>query len=271
MLPPLAQLRRVGLFVRDESQKYPITQLSRLFSRSGVEMVELGAQGINRIKVEDIPLDLIISLGGDGTVIQALKQYPEIPTLAINYGNIGFLTQCDEPDLEKVLFRLLSDDYFIEERLTIEATIQGQQYRAINEITIKGIAHMTEVEVSVDQMPLKSIRGDGVIVGTPTGSTAYLMSAGSPIVTPGVSCIVLQPLNEYSFGSRAMILPGDSSITLCLRDGRANDVVIVIDGDTRLPFEVGELVTIHRAKTPARLVALDPAYFFKNLHERLPR
>ena len=73
MLPPLTQLRRVGLFVRDESQKYPITQLSRLFSRSGVEMVELGAQGINRIKVEEIPLDLIISLGGDGTVIQALK------------------------------------------------------------------------------------------------------------------------------------------------------------------------------------------------------
>lgn len=259
----MLDLKRVGLFVRDHEQDYPAASMAKLFGRFGVDFVADAAMA------ESGSLDLVLALGGDGTVLRALVAHPDTPVLAVNYGTIGFLTQSDRQDLEKVLVRLLSDDFFIEDRLTLEIRHEGIVYRSINEMVLRGASHMIEVQVHIDGRLVRTPRGDGVIVGTPTGSTAYLMSTGAPIVVPDVDCIVLNPLNEYSFSSRSIILPGSSHIRLTVDAGRETDVGIAIDGETRIPLKDGDSVEIVRSDKPARLVCFESDYFFRNLKERL--
>jgi NAD+ kinase len=259
----MLDLKRVGLFVRDDEQDYPAASMAKLFNKVGVDFVSDASQA------EPGSLDLVLALGGDGTVLRALVAHPDTPVLAVNYGNVGFLTQSDRDQLDKVLVRLLSDEYFIEDRLTLEIRYGDQVYRSINEVVLRGASHMIEVQVHIDGRLIHTPRGDGVIVGTPTGSTAYLLSTGAPIVVPDVDCIVLNPLNEYSFSSRSIILPGSSHIRLTVDACRESDVGIAIDGDTRIPLSDGDSIEIVRSQKPARLVCFESDYFFRNLKERL--
>ena len=257
---PLSALRRVALITRDDEQEYPAEQIRARLAEVGAELVEgAGIEGV----------DLVVALGGDGTVLRALVAYPQAPTLAVNFGRVGFLTQCDRDGLEAVLSRVVRGEYFVEERLALEVRRGEQRARCINEVVWKGIAHISEVSLWVDGYHVHTSRGDGLIVGTPTGTTAYLMSTGAPIVTPGVSCLIANPLNEYSFSSRPLIFPGDASLEVRVEECRAQDLVLVIDGGERLPLEVGERVEVSRAADPTLLVAFEPSYFFRNLRERL--
>ena len=258
----MLDLKHVGLFLRDDVQEYPSTNLERLFRRAGIKL-EVDARNVAA------DYDLVIALGGDGTVMRALTAYPEAPVLAVNYGNVGFLTQSDREDLEKVIVRLLSDDYFIEDRLTLEVQHAGQVYRCINEMVIKGASHMIEIGMHINGRLVHTPRGDGVIVGTPTGSTAYLLSTGAPLVVPDVDCIVLQPLNEYSFSSRAIILPGSAEVRLAVNFGREKQVSMVVDGMPQVSISDGDDIVLTRSPTPARLVCFESDYFFRNLKERL--
>ena len=128
---------------------------------------------------------------------------------------------------------------------------------------------MTELDMYVDGHFVHTMRGDGLIVGTPTGSTAYLMSTGAPLVAPSVDCLIASPLNEYSFSSRPMILSGQSKVKIILKESHYQDVVVVIDGGERLPLHQDEYLVISKSVQPAFLVAFEPQYFFKNLKQRL--
>jgi len=258
----MLDLKRVGLFLRDDVQDFPCDGIAKLFGRAGIELVRDARQ-----RAEN--LDLVIALGGDGTVLRALGTYPAAPVLAVNYGNVGFLTQSDREDIDKVLVRLLSDDYFIEERLTLEIRHRDRVYRSINEAVIKGSSHMIEVATFINDRLVHSPRGDGIIVGTPTGSTAYLLSTGAPLVVPDVDCIVLKPLNEYSISSRTIILAGSVRLRFEVDFGRETDVFMVIDGAHRIRLEDGDSIEITRSEAPARLVCFESDYFFRNLKERL--
>ncbi len=258
----MLELKRVGLFVRDDVQEFPGDGIAKLFSRAAIELIRDA-----RDRTEN--LDLVIALGGDGTVLRALGLYPNVPVLAVNYGSVGFLTQSHREELEKVLVRLLSDDYFIEERLTLEITHRGETYRSINEAVIKSAAHMIEVSTYINDRLVYTPRGDGIIVGTPTGSTAYLLSTGAPLVVPDVDCIVVKPLNEYSISSRTIILPGETRLRMTVDFGRETDVTMVVDGAHRITLEDGDEISIARSDKPARLVCFESDYFFRNLKERL--
>ncbi len=258
----MLDLKRIGLFTRDEEQDYRVDAMARLFERAGIELVKQAEAG-------DPNLDLVMSLGGDGTVLRALGAHPGVPILAVNFGNIGFLTQCDRDDLERVLVRLLSDDYHVGERLTLEVEHRGVRSYCINELVLKGATTMVSVGIRINGRLVHTPRGDGVIVGTPTGSTAYLLSTGAPIVTPDVDCIVLKPLNEYSFSSRSIILPGSAEVLLRVEQGREGDMGISIDGGERQPVSIGDEITVGRGEIPARLVYFQDDYFFRNLKERL--
>lgn len=261
-LPAMLDLKRIGLFTRDAEQDYRVESMSRLFARAGIELVPDAVRG-------DPDLDLVMSLGGDGTVLRALRTHPGVPVLAVNFGTVGFLTQCDRDDLDRVLVRLLADDYHVEERLTLQIEHDGVTSRCINELVIKGGTSMVSVRISINGRVVHTPRGDGVIVGTPTGSTAYLLSTGAPVVTPDVDCIILKPLNEYSFSSRTIILPGSAEVRLDIEEGRKDDVGLVIDGGNRIPVDPGDTVLVRRAELPARLVYFEADYFFRNLKERL--
>jgi NAD+ kinase len=128
---------------------------------------------------------------------------------------------------------------------------------------------MNELTLSIDGDSVHTLRGDGIIIGTPTGSTAYLMSTGAPLVTPGVSCIIASPLNEYRFSSRPMILPGEAYLTVSVDHARPQDLMLIIDGEDPIPLERGAQVGIKRSALPTLLMAFEPQFFFRNLRERL--
>ena len=264
--PPLKRLQCVALITRDHAQYFPRNELKTLLADDGVQLVEGGGhQGV----------DAVIAMGGDGTVLKALSAYPLSPTLAINFGRVGFLTQGDREDLEPMVKRVLNGEYFIEQRLAIEVSVTSPQAeqrparRCINEVVFKGIAHMNELTLSIDGDSVHTLRGDGIIIGTPTGSTAYLMSTGAPLVTPGVSCIIASPLNEYRFSSRPMILPGEAQLTVNVDHARPRDLMLIIDGEEPIPLEQGARVSIRRSSHPTLLMAFEPQFFFRNLRERL--
>ncbi len=263
MVGPMLDLRRIGLFTRDTEQDYRLGSLAKLFRRTGIELIE------DASTVEVDSLDLVIALGGDGTVLRALGAHPGTPVLAINYGQVGFLTQANREHLDNLLVRLLSDDYQIEERLTLSVSHRGRTYRAINEMVVKGVSHMVEVAININGRKVHQPRGDGLIVGTPTGSTGYLLSTGAPIVVPDVDCILVKPLNEYSFSQRSIIVPGSARIEVTVLPGREPDIGLVVDGGERIPVAPGDIVEIGRSPVPARLVYFDDDYFFRNLRERL--
>ena len=264
--PPVNEIRKIALITRGDEQPYPREQLARQLGPHGIELLE--GPGHEEI-------DLVLALGGDGTVLRSISAYPHAPTLAVNFGRVGFLTQCDREELETALSRVLNKEYFIEERLALQVVHRASDggslgsWRCINEVVFKGLIHMNELTLSVDQRYIHTTRGDGLIVGTPTGSTAYLMSAGAPLVTPGVSCIIANPLNEYRFSSRAIILPGEAELRVSVQHCRPKDLMMIIDGEPPHMLDRGDEVIIDRAKSPTLLVAFEPQFFFRNLKERL--
>ena len=176
--PALKTLKRVALIRRDQVQRYPGAALSDLLAPEGVELVE--GEG-------HADVDLVIAMGGDGTVLQALSAYPAQPTLAINFGRVGFLTQGDREDLVPLVQRLLRGDYFIEHRLAIEVSVRAPDgtistpRRCINEVVLKGIAHINEITLSIDGDAVHTCRGDGIIIGIEALASIKLNCAGSSI------------------------------------------------------------------------------------------
>lgn len=259
----MLDLKRIGIFTRDDEQDYRLDNMRRLFARAHIELVEDARRHPAGC------FDLIFAMGGDGTVLQALTCHPSTPVLAVNFGTVGFLTAAERGDLDHVLVRLLSDDYLIEERLTLQVNYRDQAVRCINEVVIKGTTRLVAVSVTINGKRVHTPRGDGIIVGTATGSTAYLMSTGAPVVSPEVDCIIVQPLNEYSFSSRGLILPGTAEVRLKVEPSRETDIIMSVDGGEVVKLETGDEVVLSRSSSPVRLVYFDQDTFFGNLKGRL--
>ena len=258
------QLKTVGVLLRDPSQEFPIEQMERLLGRVGAKIHFLNS-GPPKEK-----LDLVIAMGGDGTVLQALEMLPECPVLAINFGTVGFLTAGDSHDLEGLLSRLLENDFVVSARLLLRCEYQGKTAHAVNEVVLRSTLGMIQVEVFVNEARIRTIRGDGVIVGTPTGSTGYLLSTGAPVVMPDVNCFILDGINEYNFSSRALILPPESSIRLHIPSLRSDqEVILMVDGKQRGNLKAGEEAILSQWGHRARLIFFDKNYFFHNLSSRL--
>ena len=264
MVGPMRELQRIGLFTQDAQLDNRFDFAHKAFVRANIELIQLSAHS------NPGDLDLIIALGGDGTVLRALATHPGTPVLAVNFGHLGFLTASDRKELDKVVVRLLNDDYFVEERLTLHVQHGRRTHRCVNEVVIKGTSHMIQVSITVDGQMVREVRGDGIIVGTPTGSTGYLLSTGAPIVMPQVDCIMINSLNEYSFSSRPLVLPGNARITLRIEpESLRSEVLLVPDGAQRSSVRAGDAVEIQSSDVPARLVFFDRGYFFRNLKGRL--
>ncbi len=260
----MLELKAVGVLLRDPKQPFPLDFLQQVFGKVG-STVHVLNEGL-----PEQPLDLIIAMGGDGTVLQALDLQPDCPVLAINYGTVGFLTAGDRNELEQLVERLIRDDYIISERIQLRCEYEGGTTNVINEVVLRSLWRMVDVDVFVNDAKIRTIRGDGVIVGTPTGSTGYLLSTGAPIVMPDVNCFVLDGINEYNFSSRALILPPDTHIRLHLVSGSPEqEVYMYIDGNKVKSVGPGEEIHLSRSERTARLIFFDENYFFHNLSSRL--
>jgi NAD+ kinase len=240
--------------------------------RAGVQVVvdENLAGALPKIKsaaIDKMKVDLIVTLGGDGTILRTLQQNPA-PLFAINAGIMGFLAEAPISQAVEGLKRVLKGDFVIDSRLRLLPKLNGQGLApCLNEVVLhtSSVAKMIHFEVSSGASVVHRIRADGLIVATPTGSTSYNLSVGGPIIDPAVSAFVLSPIAPFSLSSRPIVIPSDAEIEVRLITDRPTTVVL--DGQFERPFAYGDRLTIRRAPRDAQLIRFSKD-FYQRLHEK---
>lgn len=217
----------------------------------------------------DIKADVMVCIGGDGTILHSLQKN-KAPVFGINMGELGFLTEIEPIELTDGLRRVLAGDYFLEHRLKIAASLNEERLPdAANEIAVKTkrISKILMFEIGWGDRELMRLRGDGVIVATPTGSTSYAMSAGGPIVDPRVECFSLVPLAAFSLSSRPMVLPPETVLQMRILQ-RQKEAVIVVDGQHEVEMREGDTLSLWASEERARFVRFRQQ-FYHRLRSRL--
>jgi len=217
---------------------------------------QIGRQGTSVFEMERQKVDFIVSVGGDGTILRTIhKMVDPAPILGINMGTLGFLVDVEPKDAIDTLIRLLSG-FEVDLRSRLKLLINGVSLpSATNEIAFLTASpgKMIEFEIMVDGSLMEDFRADGVIIATSTGSTAYAMSAGGPIVDPRVDAIVLVPMAPFKLSSRPWVIPGDSEIDVRLKLPE-KEALVVVDGQTSTVISSKDSVVVRKAETPARFV-----------------
>jgi NAD+ kinase len=222
--------------------------------------------------------DLIISIGGDGTMLKSAKlsHQHQIPVTGINKGRLGFLTDINPSDANKTINNLISGKFITEDRLLIETIInQGGIKKsigiALNDVAIrrKETGRMMKVTTSIDGNYINKHEGDGFIVSTPTGSTAYSLSCGGPILKPDVEAFILVPICPHSLNDRPMVIPSNSEILIepILNTGEIAE--IALDGDSNYEIKQGETIIINATKNTIKLIHPEDYDYFDVLRSKL--
>ncbi|MGH2374024.1 MAG: NAD(+)/NADH kinase [bacterium] len=220
--------------------------------------------------------DLLVVLGGDGTILSAARlSGGRVPILGVNMGGFGFLAEVALDDLPAAIDRVTAGASSIDERAMLSAEIaDGETVRrrclALNDMVVAktGVARLVRVAIWVNGEHLSTYPADGVIVATPTGSTAYSLSAGGPIVHPHVDVLVVTPISPHTLTARPVVVSGGATVAVePLEPG--DDVQLSVDGQESFPLRVGERVIVRRAEVRARLVRLRPPSFYSILRTKL--
>jgi NAD+ kinase len=219
--------------------------------------------------------DLVIVLGGDGTMLGVAGVVAEAnraPLLGINQGRLGFLTDISVETMLDSLNAVISGEFEIDERLMLKVRLKERVHPiiyALNDISVsKGQSgSLMEMEVTIDSKLAYRLRADGLIVATPTGSTAYALSAGGPILDPSLSAISLVPVSPHTLSNRPIVIPGESSVEITLTEGI--DARMHVDSHTHLDVGAGASILISRAENPLRLIHPQGHDHFRTLREKL--
>ncbi|KQR19376.1 MULTISPECIES: NAD kinase [Microbacterium] len=225
------------------------------------------------VAIDDV--ELAIVLGGDGTILRAAEMVRggTAPILGINMGHVGFLAEIERDDMDDAVRRVIARDYTVEERLALAVKIQDADDRviyetwALNEATIEKASRerMLEVVMAVDGRPLSSFGCDGVVIATPTGSTAYNFSAGGPIVWPTVEAIAVVPLSAHALFARPLVVGPDASVAVEVLERTSGSGILWCDGRRSHDLPPGARVVVRRSSRPVRLARLHPAAFTDRL------
>ena len=219
----------------------------------------------------DFDCDMAIVLGGDGTLLRAQsKMKPETPIFGVNMGTVGFLTEIEAADTFHALEEVLKGNYYKEKRSKLVVSHENHHYSAMNEVVIMTDkpAKMLHFEIQVDGEIIEEVRADGLIVSTPSGSTAYAMSAGGPIVDPKVGGFIIIPICPYKLGARPFIVSDNSEITVkLLKKGKT--AVFVMDGQRNEEAEYEEEIKFKRSEKDVYLIRTSTKYFYKKVKDKL--
>ena len=219
-------------------------------------------------------LELVIVLGGDGTILRAaeLARGCSAPLLGVNLGHVGFLAESERENLTETIARALAKDYLVEERMTLSVRVKLDdevvyETWALNEATVEKASRerMLEVVIEVDQRPLSSFGCDGVVMSTPTGSTAYSFSAGGPIVWPSLDAILLVPLSAHALFARPLVVGPDSALAVELLHRTQGTGILWCDGRRSFDLPAGARVVVRRSPVPVRLARLSQGPFTDRL------
>ena len=221
--------------------------------------------------------DLIISLGGDGTLlnIAPLVERPDVPILGVNLGGLGFITEVAVDELEGVLSKTLDGDYEIEKRMTLEVRVSGKngrphKFRVLNDVVIaKGArSRIIDLETYVGDDYLCTYRADGLIISTPTGSTAYSLAAAGPILEPTLGAIALSPICPHTLTHRPIVVPSKAAIRVTLRSF-GDTVILIPDGQPGVRLDNGDQVEARDYGLPVSLIKLASRSYYEILREKL--
>jgi NAD+ kinase len=224
-------------------------------------------------------LDYLLTLGGDGTLLRGARVLngADTPILGVNLGRVGFLTTVSADMLEWALDALARKAYVTEARLMLQASIVSKGGKArpepivLNDVVVHkgGVARVVRLKVSVDGDEVAQYSADGIIVSTPTGSTAYSMSAGGPIVVPGVDAIVVTAICPHTLAVRPLVLPAQAVVSVQPIPPWTDDVLVSFDGQVGTTVQPGERLDVRRADRPVLLIRLGPESYFKRLRKKL--
>jgi len=222
-------------------------------------------------KLEDMDVDMVIAVGGDGTVLrtQGFINKKKIPLFGINMGAVGFLTEIDPEETFKALNQVLNGNYFVEKRTQLQVYHNKQLHSALNEVVLmtQKPAKMLHIEISVDDEIVEELRADGIIIATPSGSTAYSMSAGGPIVDPRVGAFIIVPICPFKLGARPTVVPDNSVIKVkFLREGKK--AVAVIDGQLEEEINYMDEMIFKKSDNSAYFLRLTKN-FYRRVREKL--
>ena len=222
-------------------------------------------------------LDALISLGGDGTLLRAARflDGADVPIMGVNLGRLGFLTSCRGKDFAKMLPRLAKGQYQMDSRMTLEANPTGTatsspRMRALNDVVLHkgGFARVLRLRVAVNREEIGTLAADGIVISTPTGSTAYSLSAGGPIVAPTVDSILITPVSPHTLAVRPILLPPDAVITVQPEDA-PQEVLVTVDGQVGTSLGTGQGLSIRSSADRVKIVRFTGTTYIGRLRRKL--
>ena len=275
----LDKIENIGVILRPQSPelKNVYFKIEAMFLEKNINLI-LEENSANMIEKQGIDfdtlckkVDFLISIGGDGTLLGlARKAFKyDLPVLGINLGTLGFLTDLSMEQLPKFIDDLVKDDYKINPRMIIEGQIKDKKFIAFNDIVIsrKNLSTMLEVRAKIDKKAFNTYFGDGLIVSTPSGSTAYNLSVGGPIVYPLTNAFIITPIAPHSLTQRPIVVPADFEIEFKVT--KDTGAVVIIDGQELYDLNKDEIIKIKIATKKAKMLHRSSRDFFEVLSEKL--
>jgi NAD+ kinase len=287
-----SSIKRIGIVLKPHQPDALKTmcELTIWFAERGISLI--GGPEIERERIEQQTgcaveqvepgkiaacADLILVLGGDGTMIAAARLMgdAEVPVLGVNYGGLGYLAEFRIEEVYEALESILAGNYRLDKRVMLAVELmRGDQTvtrnRVLNDVVINksALARIIEIEAYLNQQFVNSFRADGLIVSTPTGSTAYNLSAGGPVIFPSMNAVVITPICPFTLSNRPIVVPDDAVIELCLKTEQ-EDVALTLDGQVGFPLKVEDRVVIHKSQTTFNLVQPTNRNYFDVLRDKL--
>jgi len=291
-LRAMSSIKRIGLVVKPHQPEAlkTICELTQWLAARAIELV--GGPEIERDRIQqqtgcsvrEVPsdklaqeVDLVLVLGGDGTMIATARMIrdSDVPVLGVNFGGLGYLAEFRIEELHSALEAILAENYRLDKRVMLSVELlRGQESitknRVLNDVVINksALARIIEIEAYFNQQFVNSFRADGLIVSTPTGSTAYNLSAGGPVIFPSMNAIVITPICPFTLSNRPIVVPDDSDIELRLKTDK-EDVALTLDGQVGFALQVEDRVMIRKSKTTFKLIQPANRNYFDVLRDKL--
>ena len=288
----MSTIKRVGIVLKPHQPQAlkTICELTIWLGQRGIELV--GGPQIERERIEHetgcavlevdpddlaASADLVLVLGGDGTMIATSRLIGdvEVPVLGVNYGGLGYLTEFRIEELYDALEMILADNYRLDKRVMLAVELhRGDEVltlnRVLNDVVINksAVARIIEIEAYLNRQFVSSFRADGLIVATPTGSTAYNLSAGGPIIFPSMNAVVITPICPFTLSNRPLVVPDSAVIELLMKSDQ-DEVMLTLDGQVGFPLKVEDRVVIRKSRTTFNLIQPSYRNYFDVLRDKL--
>lgn len=288
----MSSITRIGIVLKPHQPDAlkTICELVAWLAERGIKLV--GGPELEREQIEhetgcavpEIPaeklageVDLMLVLGGDGTMIATARMIAdqEVPVLGVNYGGLGYLAEFRIEELYSALEAILDGNYRLDKRVMLAVELFRKEIslttnRVLNDVVINksALARIIEIEAFLNRQFVNSFRADGLIVSTPTGSTAYNLSAGGPVIFPSMNAVVVTPICPFTLSNRPIVVPDSAEIELILKTDH-EEVALTLDGQVGFPLQAGDRVVIQKSGTTFNLIQPSNRNYFDVLRDKL--